>query len=120
MSKRILCIDDEREVLELLEKILRARGHDVVTAKDGVEGLTEALQGGYDLIISDLMMPHLDGYDLCDELRKHDATKRTPIILATARQGTLTARTANNYRAAYLAKPFATKDLLSLVDRLTR
>lgn len=119
MAKRILYIDDDAEVRSLVERVLLSDGHEVTTAQDGVAGITTALQGKFDLIISDVMMPYIDGYDLCKELRKHAETDTIPVLIVSARESPLVEKTAQLYGAtAFLRKPFRIGDLQSTVRKL--
>jgi two-component system response regulator MprA len=120
-ATRILCIDDDPNVLGIMERALRMKGHDVVPVRDGPEGLRRALTGEFDLVISDVMMPGLDGYDLCQAIRSSPSTARTPVIIASARIATLTAKTALIAGAdAFLQKPFRLDELQELVARLVK
>lgn len=119
MGKRILCVDDDPQVRALFERLLTQEGYEVVTAKDGIEGLASVASRSFDLIISDVMMPHLDGYDLTTELKKNPATKDIPLLIVTARATALAAQTAKLYGAAEcLFKPFGMKELLETVEKL--
>lgn len=120
VGKRILCIDDNEEIRNLLKETLTQAGHEVSLAKDGVEGLAIAMQKSFDLIITDVMMPKVDGYDVCEQLRKNPMTKNTPVLVSSARTTSLTERTAKIFGAdAYLSKPFKLAELLTLVTQLT-
>jgi two-component system phosphate regulon response regulator PhoB/two-component system alkaline phosphatase synthesis response regulator PhoP len=119
VGKRILCVDDDPQIRDLLQKSLAGAGHQVATAADGVEGLKAALAGRFDLIICDVMMPYVDGYELCRELKDHPETKDTPLIIVTARQGHLSERTAQIAGAvAFLQKPFRLQELGAIVAKV--
>jgi CheY-like chemotaxis protein len=81
---RILSVDDNEENLYMLESLLRSCGYEVVTAKNGVEALDKLRQQPFDLIISDILMPQMDGFQLCREIKKRDEWKRIPFIFYTA------------------------------------
>lgn len=83
----ILCIDDDRDVLNLLEKILTAAGYSVVTAENGNQGLREARNRQPDLILLDVMMPDVDGYAVCSQLQASPETVYIPVIFLTALDG---------------------------------
>ena len=70
MANNILLVDDDKEIREWLELDLKFSGYNVSTAKDGAEGLQKALNENYDLIIMDVMMPKIDGFTLCQNVRK--------------------------------------------------
>jgi DNA-binding response OmpR family regulator len=80
---RILIIEDEPDIVLSLEEDLRRQGHQTEAAQDGAAGLDLGKQGPWDLILLDVMLPKMDGFDVCSELRK--AGVRAPIIMLTAR-----------------------------------
>ena len=84
MSGRILVVDDQRANVEMMAGVLRARGYEVLSAMDGEAALEEARAGNLDLVISDILMPGLDGYELCQRLRADPATTLLPVILVTS------------------------------------
>ncbi len=81
----ILVIDDEPKTVELVATVLEAEGYCVQKAYSGQEGIDWATRQGYDLIILDLMMPNVDGFDVVEELKRHAGSKDVPIIIATAK-----------------------------------
>lgn len=81
---KILIVDDIKENLYLLETLLKGNGYQVVTAKDGVEALDKLKEKSLDMIISDILMPKMDGYQLCRECKKDDNLKKIPFIFYTA------------------------------------
>ncbi len=115
----ILIVDDEAPIVELLVDIISEEGHTVLQAQNGMEGLTLARANQPDLVISDVMMPILDGYALLRELRSSPETAHTQIILMSAAfsQG---ARLDSNGIVAdgYLRKPFDLAAIERLLDGL--
>jgi PAS domain S-box-containing protein len=81
---KILVVDDNQVTLYLLEALLHGHGHEVVTASNGVEALERVQQGGIDLIISDILMPQMDGFQLCRKIKGDEQLKRIPFIFHTA------------------------------------
>ena len=81
----ILVIDDERVTVDMVSTILESRGYRVGKAFSGREGINLAVKKNFDMIILDLMMPEIDGFDVVDELKKHDISKNVPIIIFTAK-----------------------------------
>ena len=82
-AAKILVVDDEASIRMLLREILFAEGYTVITAGDGREALPMTLKDQYDLIITDIRMPQLDGLTLCKALRKNEVTKDIPVLILT-------------------------------------
>lgn len=118
-SKRILIADDEEEIRELLEFDISQSGYIVDTAKDGLEGLNKALNNTYDLIILDVMMPKMNGFDVCRNIRQ--AKLAVPILMLTAK-GTIKDKTEGFEGGAddYLVKPFDIQEVLLRIRVLLR
>jgi DNA-binding response OmpR family regulator len=122
--KRILLIDDELELVDLVRLRLEAGGYEVVTAHDGQEGLLKARSAEPDLIILDLMLPKLNGYEVCRLLKFDQKFQAIPILMFTARAQEQDERLGLECGAeAYLCKPFKSEELLgkikTLLDRAT-
>ncbi len=117
--QRVLIIEDERPMRLALEDCLQAEGYRVLTAPDGPSGLQRALEERPDLILLDVMLPKLDGFALCAELRRLGRT--TPILMLTAK-GQIEDRVTGLDAGAddYLVKPFSTQELLARVRALLR
>ncbi|MFC4275713.1 response regulator transcription factor [Achromobacter aloeverae] len=115
---RILIIEDDPDILGNMAHHLESRGYIVDCASDGMRGYRLAEQDNFDLIVLDLMLPRLDGYDLCRKLRK-EAELDTPIIMVTARD-TLDDRLHGFDAGAddYLVKPFALAELSARIKAL--
>ncbi|MEW6557843.1 MAG: response regulator [Elusimicrobiota bacterium] len=86
---KILVIDDEPATLELFIFGLKQNGYDVVTANNGKNGITKAVQEKPDLIFLDIIMPEMDGFTVCEDLKKDNQTKNIPVVLFTAKSGTI-------------------------------
>ncbi|PKN88498.1 MAG: histidine kinase, partial [Deltaproteobacteria bacterium HGW-Deltaproteobacteria-1] len=84
MTGRILIVDDNRDNLYLLENLLKAHGFDVISVKNGKDALEKARLNPPDLIISDILMPVMDGYALCTECKSNDTLKSIPFVFYTA------------------------------------
>ncbi|MED1559211.1 response regulator transcription factor [Bacillus paramycoides] len=109
--QHILIIEDEESLAEFLELELKYEGYKVDIQLDGRKGLEAALENSYDLILLDLMLPGLNGLEVCRRLR---ATKNTPIIMLTARDSIMDRVTGLDSGADdYLPKPFAIEELLA-------
>src|SRR5690606_33706387 len=85
VKPKILVVDDEPDALELIEFNLKSTGYDVVTAADGAEALKKARVVAPDLILLDLMLPEIDGLEVCKILRRDASTAAIPIIMLTAK-----------------------------------
>lgn len=118
MPKKILLVDDETEILEICRDYLKASGYDVVTAKNGVQGLAFAKHEKPDLIITDLSMPEMDGLDLCRNIRKES---NVPIIMLTARVEETDKLIGLEIGADdYITKPFSPRELVARVKVVLR
>lgn len=116
---RILVIDDDSHTLRLIEFALTKAGHEVVTASRGEEGLQKAFQHPPDLAVIDLMMPQMDGYEVCRRLRQDEHTADTPIIVFTARIQEIDRKTALEAGAnEFLTKTATPDELVSKVEGL--
>jgi DNA-binding response OmpR family regulator len=116
---RLLIIEDERPMRIALEDCLAAEGYRVLSSSDGANGLQRALEEKPDLILLDVMMPKLDGFALCAELRR--LGRSTPVLMLTAK-GQVADRVSGLDAGAddYLVKPFSTEELLARVRALLR
>lgn len=87
MAKKILVVDDSPSILRLVGRTLEAEGFEVITAADGVEGLSRALDESPDLLILDVTLPRMDGFEVCRRLRSHHdpSLARLPIVMMTGR-----------------------------------
>ncbi|CAB0151401.1 Transcriptional regulatory protein CpxR [Pseudidiomarina piscicola] len=118
MSK-LLLVDDDAELSSMLEQILTKEGFELTLAADGETGLERALSGSYDLILLDVMLPGIDGFQLLQRLRQQ--ARNTPVLMLTAR-GDDDDRVAGLELGAddYLPKPFYPKELVARVKALLR
>lgn len=117
-QERILVVDDEARIRRLVRMYLEREGYEIEEAEDGDTALAKALETDYDLILLDLMLPGMDGIDVCQELRKK---KATPVIMLTAR-GEETNRIQGFEVGAddYVVKPFSPRELVHRVKALLR
>ncbi len=110
----ILVVDDEEDTRELLRALLESEGYAVTTAADGEAALARVQETRPDLILLDIMMPEMDGLEVCDHLRFDPATRDVPIIFLTAKQDPVTQSRASILDAyAYIEKPFSPEALLA-------
>ena len=113
MKKKILVVDDEEKITELIQWILEEENFQVITAKSGKEALDKMRNYAPDLIILDIMMPEMDGWQVCREIRKDPVYKRLPIIIVTIKTSNEDQIKGLNIGAdAYLPKPFNPHELI--------
>lgn len=116
---KLLIIEDEDAILLALEDDLRMDGYAVECARDGEEGLSKASAGKYDLIILDIMLPRMDGFDVCKQLRQNGIL--TPILMLTAKSQEIDKVLGLELGADdYVTKPFSPRELLARVKALLR
>ena len=118
-KKKILLIEDEPEFRLGIRMRLEANDYEVIEAEDGVMGLEMARNQGPDLIILDLMLPKMDGYQVARLLKFDEKYKKMPIIMLTARSQQSDKETGSAVGAdAYIIKPFKSEELLEAIARL--
>jgi DNA-binding NarL/FixJ family response regulator len=116
MAKRLLVVDDDPGLLLAVSDTLRAEGYDVATARRGADALVRVAETLPDLIISDIRMPVMDGYELARKLRSSARTRLVPIVFLTAKDET--ADRIEGFRTgvdAYITKPFDSEELTAIV-----
>ncbi|MBI4324582.1 MAG: response regulator transcription factor [Chloroflexi bacterium] len=119
MKPRILVVDDEPDTVELIEFNLKEAGYEVVTADDGAEAVKKARSAPPDLILLDLMLPELDGLEVCKMLRRHTETVHVPIIMLTAKAAEIDRVLGLELGANdYVTKPFSPRELVLRVKNL--
>jgi two-component system, chemotaxis family, response regulator PixG len=112
----IACIDDSPTVLNAINSFLNDKGIGVIMINDPVKALMQIIRSKPDLILLDVTMPNLDGYELCSLLRKHPAFKNTPVVMVTSNTGFIDRAKARLVGASgYLTKPFTQPDLVKMV-----
>ena len=119
-TKHILCIEDEPEMIDLIRLILGRRGFDVIGAAGGKEGLEKVRKEPPDLILLDLMMPDMDGWEVYQQIKADEKTKDIPVIVVTAKAQSIDKVLGLHIAKVddYIAKPFSPQDLLNSVDRV--
>lgn len=119
MSHRVLAVDDDPVIQRLLEVNLELEGYEVALASDGVEALDVARSFRPHVILLDVMMPRMDGWETCEQLKADAELKDIPVVFLSARaQDADVARGTAAGAAAYLTKPFDPVQLLDLVEEL--
>ena len=115
--KRILAVDDEPHILKLVAFSLKAGGFEVVEASDGLTAIELAEKEQPDMILLDVMMPVLDGYETCRRLKGNPATADIPVVMLTAKTQLAEEQTGLSCGATkYLCKPFTPKELVAQVQ----
>jgi adenylate cyclase len=115
--KKILVIDDDLEIVELARNRLEANHYEVLTASDGLQGLELAKASQPDLIILDVVMPHMDGYTFIQEIKLIDGLRKVPIMVVTAKTD-MQDLFINEGVSCCLTKPFKTDVFLEKVQQL--
>ena len=118
MNKKVLVVEDEKAIADILEFNLKKEGYEVVCAYDGEEGLSAALGQNPDLILLDVMLPKLDGFEVCKGVRK---SSNVPIIMLTAREEEVDKVLGLELGADdYITKPFSMRELMARVKANVR
>ena len=119
MGKKILIIEDELAVGMMISYWIKSLGHDAMIAADGAEGFKMAKTQTPDLIITDVLMPNMDGFTFFKELKKNKLTSNIPVIILTAR-----GKMEDSFKVLgaddFIAKPFEEDELISKIERLLR
>lgn len=119
MAKRILVVDDEPKVVTVIQRRLESAGYDVLAAYDGIEALSKARSENPDLIILDLILPKLNGYQVCAILKRDKSYKPIPILMLTARSQEEDIEEGMRVGAdEYITKPFKNEVLLAKIEEL--
>jgi two-component system alkaline phosphatase synthesis response regulator PhoP/two-component system response regulator VicR len=116
---KILTVDDEPHIIRLMQINLEKAGYTVVTAADGREGLSKVAAERPDLVVMDVMMPYMDGFEALSQLRRDPATRDLPVIMLPGKA--MDSDVAAGYRTGadcYLTKPFNPRELLAFVKRI--
>ena len=117
--KKILIAEDEPSIVVSLEFLLRNAGHEVTVARDGEEALRLVATARPDLVVLDIMLPSVSGFEVCRGIREDPATRGTRVLMLTARGRESEMQKGIAAGAdAYMTKPFSTKELMEVVARL--
>ena len=121
MSARILIVEDEPDIQELLSYNLRQAGFEITTAEDGEAALRLAEQNPPDLVVLDLMLPGMDGLELCRLLKQREALRRVPVLMLTAKTGEVDRIVGLELGADdYVTKPFSPRELVLRIKAILR
>lgn len=117
--KKILVVDDEDDILHFLELVLREKGYDVVTAGSGHEALTRAQLARPDLVLLDIMMPQMDGWEVLKLLRVDDTTAHVPVAMLSARtEAKDRVQGLQEGAVDYICKPFSLQELIDKIEAI--
>ena len=114
--KKILIVDDDRSITTMLQGLLSAPGYTVLVAYDGLDAMVQVKSHLPDVIILDIMMPEINGYDVCSNLKFDEKYKHIPIIVLTSREQELDQRIAKFMGIDYMHKPIDRKILLEKIQ----
>ena len=118
-GRRIVMIEDSKAASTVLKEVLEAEGHTVLHAADGVAGLALARREKPDLILLDLLLPKLNGYDVCNALMRDSLTRHTPILIISTLDTPESIEKAKTCGARnFMKKPYNLEDLLREINRL--
>jgi len=119
-QKRVVCVEDEPAMIDLIRLILSRKGYHVVGAMGGREGLEAIQREKPDVVLLDLMMPDMDGWEVYQKLKANDATKNIPVIVVTAKAQSIDKVLGLHIAKVddYITKPFGPQDLLESVEKV--
>jgi DNA-binding response OmpR family regulator len=118
-KKKILVVDDEDDILRFLELVLKEKGYDVVTAAGGHEALTQAQIERPDLVLLDIMMPQMDGWEVLKLLRVDEETSHIPVAMLSARtEAKDRVQGLQEGAIDYICKPFSLQELLGKIEAI--
>jgi twitching motility two-component system response regulator PilG len=117
-SIKVLVIDDSKTIRQTAEVLLKKEGYQVMMAADGYEALPKIVDLHPDIILLDIMMPRLDGYQTCALIKRNKAFKNTPVIMLSSKDGLFDRARGRLVGAeAYITKPFSKEELLGAIKR---
>ena len=114
---RVLLAEDDRAVRRLLQVVLERAGYEVIPAADGLEAMKLALSSPINILITDAMMPNLNGHELCRFMRNSETLSHVPIILLSALEKQVSDGQVQN-ADAFLTKPVSSEDLIGCIEKL--
>lgn len=116
---KILVVDDEINITQILEFSIGSEGYEVITAQNGEDAIDKARREQPDLIVLDIMMPKIDGYEACRILKANPLTKNIPVVLLTAKGRDIDKRLGYEVGATdYIVKPFSPSKLVGRIQQL--
>jgi CheY-like chemotaxis protein len=119
-QRTILLVEDDRSVRRYLEVILQRAGYSVTVAADGLEAMKALLASSFDAVVTDAIMPHLDGYQLCSFIRRQPNLSGLPVILLSGIEQAHSSQTDQPRADLYLSKPVRPEELIASLARLLK
>jgi DNA-binding response OmpR family regulator len=121
-KKKVVCVEDEPEIIDLIRLILGRKGFDLTGATGGLEGLEAIRRVKPDLVLLDLMMPDMDGWEVYQQMKANEATRDIPVIVVTAKAQSIDKVLGLHIAKVddYIAKPFSPQELLTSVDKVLK
>ena len=121
MKAKILIVEDEKDIIKMLDYNLKKEGYRVIDARDGEDAIDSALRHHPDLILLDLMLPGIDGLEVCKTLKKEDKTAKIPVIMLTAKSQESDKVVGLEMGADdYVTKPFSPRELIARIKAVLR
>ena len=118
-KNRILIVEDEESLLKLESILLTSKGYDVTGVMDGRSALEEVAKNKPDLIILDIMLPELDGFEVCRRIRENPDTSHIPVVMLTAKKSSQDLARGKQVGAdEYITKPFKSAKVMEIIERL--
>ena len=120
MAKKILVVDDDPVVTRLVSSVLVTQGFNVSCVDNGLDALVKLKKEKFELVVLDVMMPEINGYDVCYQLRFNQEYEQIPIVIVTSREQELEDKIGKREDIEYLQKPIDSKLLLEKIDLLLK
>jgi twitching motility two-component system response regulator PilG len=118
-KNRILVVEDEESLLKLESILLSSKGYNVTGVMDGKSALEEVMAHRPDLVILDIMLPEIDGFEVCRRIKENPATSAIPVVMLTAKKNSQdVARGTEVGASAYLTKPFKSAKVIEVIEEL--
>jgi CheY-like chemotaxis protein len=117
-KEKALVIDDNPVIVRMCETLLRSGNYDVVCATDGDRGLKKAREEKPDIILLDIILPQMHGFEICEQLQKDEKTRRIPVVIISGTDLEDVVRQGTGFpKVVYLSKPFGAKDLFAAIEQ---
>jgi two-component system response regulator VicR len=119
-AKRVVCIEDEPEMIDLVRLILSRKGFNVIGANGGIEGLETVRREHPDLVLLDLMMPDMDGWEVYQQMKADEGLRNIPVVVVTAKAQSIDKVLGLHIAKVddYITKPFGPQELLESVEKI--